>query len=217
MPNYQLGKIYKLYAYIEDGTIISYYGATCNDLRVRLAGHVTDFKRGRGVTSSQIIAAGNYNIMLIEAFPCNSKEELSAREQWYILNNECVNKQVPLRTSKQYYVQNADNIKEQHKIYRVQNADNIKEQSKIYRVQNADNIKEYKKQYYVQNADNIKEQRKQYYVQNADNIKEQSKIYRIKKADTLKEYFKQYHLRKKATILQADTTIDISDAETKNL
>jgi hypothetical protein len=232
MPNYQTGKIYRIYAILSDGTTISYYGATTKNLRVRLAGHVQSAKKGGGTTSKHIIAAGNYNIMLMENFPCNSREELNAREQYYILNNECVNKVVPLRTKKQYYVQNADNIKEQKKQYYVQNADNIKEQKKQYYVQNADNIKDKYKQYYVQNADAIKEQHKQYRVQNADTIKEQHKQYRVQNADNIKEhkkqyyvqnvdrikeYYKQYRLRKKATNLSPDNAVDISDAETKKL
>ena len=40
----------------------------------------------------------NCKIELVENYACNSKEELNAREGFYIQNNECVNKLVAGRT-----------------------------------------------------------------------------------------------------------------------
>jgi hypothetical protein len=183
MPNYQDAKIYKLYSILPDGTNINYYGATTKDLRVRLSDHIYDYKRNRSITSKHIIEAGNYNIMLIESYPCCTKEELSTREQFYILNNDCVNKVIPLRTQAQYRNQHADIIREYNKNYRNQNADKLKN----YRDQHADKYKEYYKNYRDQHADRYKEYQKNYRNQYADKYKEYRKNYRDQNADKYKE------------------------------
>ena len=42
----------------------------------------------------------NCVIILLEAYPCESKEALKAREAYYIINNICVNKNIPNRNHK---------------------------------------------------------------------------------------------------------------------
>ena len=87
MPNYQLGKIYKI---IDNTSDQLYIGSTCEPtLARRLAGHVRDHRRysldpksQSFITSFSIIANNNYDIVLIESYPCNSKDELQARERY---------------------------------------------------------------------------------------------------------------------------------------
>ena len=50
------------------------------------------------MTSFEIVNFEDVKIILIENFPCKTKYELLAREQYYIDNNICVNKQRSLRT-----------------------------------------------------------------------------------------------------------------------
>ena len=50
------------------------------------------------MTSFEIVKFEDVKIILIENFPCKTKYELLAREQYYIDNNICVNKQRSLRT-----------------------------------------------------------------------------------------------------------------------
>ena len=38
---------------------------------------------------------GDSVIILVEIYPCNSVDEARSRESYYILNNECVNKNIP--------------------------------------------------------------------------------------------------------------------------
>ena len=38
-----------------------------------------------------------YNIILLENFPCNNKNELLKREGYYIKNLDCVNKKLPIK------------------------------------------------------------------------------------------------------------------------
>jgi hypothetical protein len=113
MVDYSLGKIYKLI-----GNGLTYYGSTCEPtLARRLSGHVTACKNNkckRRACSYIIIEQGNYNIILIENFPCQTKDELYARERFYIENNNCINKKVPGRGKKEgdklYYLKNKESI-----------------------------------------------------------------------------------------------------------
>lgn len=95
MPDYKNGRIYKLVCNI---TGLKYIGSTCQPLYKRLAGHVSAYKAGnkQGLTSINIISNGNYKIVLIENYPCNSKEELIRRERYHIEALECVNHNKPI-------------------------------------------------------------------------------------------------------------------------
>ena len=93
MPDYQKGKIYKIV-----GGGKTYYGSTCEPtLARRLAKHrnkYNGYKKGKDhyVSSFKVLDEPDCAIYLIENYPCSSKDELHAREGYYIQNNECVNK-----------------------------------------------------------------------------------------------------------------------------
>lgn len=98
-------KIYKL---VCNTTGKVYYGSTClKNLQERLSYHEKDFiaffeKENQGyMTSFEIICEGDYIIELVEKVDCKDKKELHQRERWYIENNECVNKFIPNRTTKE--------------------------------------------------------------------------------------------------------------------
>ena len=86
MPDYSQGKIYKLEC-LETGKI--YIGSTIQALSKRKGGHKAAFKswkKGRPDYSSacKIIQRGTWDIFLIENYPCETKEELHAREGYWI-------------------------------------------------------------------------------------------------------------------------------------
>ena len=95
MERYSRGKIY---AIICRKTGRKYIGSTCEPtLARRLAKHVTNFKswkqnKKRFISSFVIIKNGDYNIVLLELYPCNSKDELRMCEQKHINSCECINK-----------------------------------------------------------------------------------------------------------------------------
>jgi hypothetical protein len=162
MPDYKQGKIYKIVCNVT-GSV--YIGSTIQSLSMRLAGHRKDyksFKEGKStyVTSYQIIEQGNYDIVLIENCPCESKDELHRRERHFIESLKCVNKQLPTRTKKEYRLDNKDAIKENSNRYRQNNKDAIKERTHQYQLDNRDMLIEKSKQYYQANKDDMNEKRK---------------------------------------------------------
>jgi len=122
MPDYSKAKIYRIVSDLND---MVYYGSTVQPLSVRLGEHVSNYKSyvktGKGgCTSRKIIASGkgNYHILHVEDFPCNSKEKLVARERYYIEGNVCVNKVIPGRTHrKKSYTQYNEKNKKYYKQY----------------------------------------------------------------------------------------------------
>ena len=156
MVNYQKGKIYKI---ISTHTDKCYVGSTTKDrLSNRLAHHRSDFKRGDGITSKYILELGDYEIVLLELFPCGSKDELHARERHYIEKLDCVNKQKPIRSKEEKL--------EYYKEYNELRKDEAKEYQKEYQLNNKDAIKEYQKEYRELN----KEKQKEYYIKNKEKI-----------------------------------------------
>jgi ribosome-interacting GTPase 1 len=57
----------------------------------------------------------NCVITLIKNFKCNDINELRERERFYIKLLDCVNKNIPTRTLKEYYIDNQEHIKETSK------------------------------------------------------------------------------------------------------
>jgi hypothetical protein len=116
MPNYANSKIYKMVSFNLPG--MPYYGSTTIELSKRKGKHVSEFKQfGLGVggcTSRIVIAAGDYDIIWVEDFPCERKDQLKARERYYIENNVCVNKNLPGRTLKEWHQANPIYKKEWH-------------------------------------------------------------------------------------------------------
>ena len=144
MPDYQKGKIYKLIGYGK-----TYYGSTTQLLCQRKTGHKRSYKNHRDCKSKEIFELGDdVDIVLVESYPCNNKEELHKRERYYIENFECVNKIIPTRTIKEWREDNKDKIKQYYE-------DN-KDKNKIYR----ENNKEHKKEYDKNIRNNDKERHK---------------------------------------------------------
>jgi hypothetical protein len=160
MTNYRQGKIYRIVCNI---TGITYYGSTCEPtLARRLAKHVGNykyFKEGKKqsyVTSFEILEGGNYTIILVELFPCDSKMKLHQRERFYIEGNDCVNKVIPTRTRAEYNVDNRSRNLEYSVNYRLENPDKTKAQEAKYRKENADKIKIRRAEYRANNPEKTK-------------------------------------------------------------
>jgi hypothetical protein len=183
MPvDYKLGKIYKLESKT-DPDVLPYFGSTAQQhLYKRLGGHVAEYKlyqknKGHYITSFSIIETGDYHITLVELCPCDSVEELRARERHYIQNYPCVNKVVPGRTMKEYYVANAESKREKSKQYYKANTEKILEKFKQYYKANPEKIVEKSKLYYKANSEKILDYQKVYNMANTEKIRARGKQY----------------------------------------
>jgi len=152
MTNYQKTKIYKIESHVGDKV---YIGSTAKEyLSQRFQQHKNAYKQwkkgmGGKVSSYELFeeyGPENCQIILIESFPCNNKDEKNKRECHFIKEFNCVNKVIITRTKQQYYQDNKDIIAEQRKDYYHDNKDNIIEHMKEYYQDNKDKIIEHRKQ-----------------------------------------------------------------------
>ena len=115
MPDYSLGKIYKIICH---KTGLIYIGSTCEPtLARRLVAHRANYKQylkgtKNYVTSFKVLENEVHEIVLMKKCSCDSKDELHKMERFCIENNECVNKYIPGRTDKEYRESNKDKSKE---------------------------------------------------------------------------------------------------------
>ncbi len=197
MPDYTKGKIYKL---ICNETSKIYIGSTCQSLCKRYGDHVAQYKYWKNtnknyVSSFKLIIDGNCDIVLIENYSCNNKEELHARERYWIEQYDCVNKIIPTRTQHEYRNDNIDKIKEYdndryHNERKLNN--DYQEKIKDYRDKNKEKTQEYNKQYYINNKEKIKKATLNYANNNKDKIKESNKKYRENNKEKIAEINKEY-------------------------
>jgi hypothetical protein len=186
--DYTKGKIYKII-----GNGLTYYGSTIQDCKQRFYYH----KSIPSSTILPIMSDINAEIILIEEYSCNNKEELLWRERYWIENNECVNKNLPIIT-------NADK-KKQQKIYDDKRKEQRKVKDKKKYEKNKESIKKAKKKYYEENKGKNKEVNKEvkkkaskkYYEANKENIIKKKKIYDDSRKEQKKEADRLRYLRKK--------------------
>ena len=105
MPNYHDGKIYAIRCLTTGKQYIG--STTAKTLAKRLAEHKCAHTRhiknlANKTASFEIIEQGNYRMELIELCPCNSKDELHAREGHFIRTIDCANKVVAGRSQQEY-------------------------------------------------------------------------------------------------------------------
>ena len=151
MINYNNGKIYKIEPIVEHEPHEIYFGSTTKEfLSQRMANHRDCYKRWknekyRKIRSFELFekyGIDNCQITLMENYSCNSKDELTSKERYYISNYGCINKRIEGRTSKEYYADNTDKLQK-------------------YRDDNKEAMKEYFKNRYEQKKEEILQQQKE--------------------------------------------------------
>jgi hypothetical protein len=148
MTDYKNGKIYRL---VCNTTGKQYIGSTTQSLSQRLGGHKAVYKHfidGKTiyqVSSFSILCENNFEMILIEEFPCENKNQLERRERYYIEITKCVNKIKPAQTKEeqkkhvQKYIQEHKEHKE--KYYQKYHQEH-KEQKQMYHYENQEKRKE---------------------------------------------------------------------------
>ena len=176
MCDYSRGKLYKIYNTITEDI---YIGATTLTLSDRMQRHISAHnnikKEGRKLYKHfKEYGIEHFFIELLEAYNCNSKKELEAKEGEYIRAlTPSLNMRIEGRTAKQRNEDNRDVVKAYHKQYYEDN----KNAYKTYYQNNLYKIAEQKKQYYQSNKDKSRERGKRYYNNNIGKIAEQKKQY----------------------------------------
>ena len=97
----------------------------------------------------------DYDIILIEDLPCNSKDQLFARERYYTNEIECVNirknqgrclelgkTEYDKLRKKEYLDKNIETMKIKHKEYYDKNIETMKIKNKEYRDENKEKLNE---------------------------------------------------------------------------
>lgn len=108
-----------------------YIGSTTQLLCRRFSDHKNNYKRylagkyNKVVTSYKIVKYDDCYIELLEAFPCETKNQLHKREGELIRSHKCVNKCIAGRTRAEYDIDNKDRIVEYKSDYYIKNIEKI--------------------------------------------------------------------------------------------
>jgi hypothetical protein len=158
---YENGKVYKLTC--DD---LTYFGSTTQKyLSSRLAQHTQRYKSNNNsyYTAFELFKTGQPIIItLVENVNCSTKDELLARERWYIENNECVNKCIPGRSVSEWIENNKDDYLKKKREYYQNNKQHCSEKVKEWRTNNKDKVTERRKVQYETNKEKEKAQMKAY-------------------------------------------------------
>tara|TARA_R110001632_G_scaffold232377_1_gene373020 strand:+ start:418 stop:933 length:516 start_codon:yes stop_codon:yes gene_type:complete len=155
MTDYSKSKIYKI---VCNTTGLVYYGSTVQTLKRRLNGHKTDIKRGKTCSSKLVLENNNFEIILVENFPCETRKELLRREGEHQVTSDCVNNNIAGRSREE--------IKRKKKEHYHRNKEKYNQQSKEHYHRNKEKCNQQSKEYYEKN----KEKQREYYQRNKDEI-----------------------------------------------
>jgi hypothetical protein len=178
------GKIYKI---VDNTNNNIYIGSTTQTILKRLQNHKRNYEnylndKYHYVTSFEIIKNNDYKIELLE--DCNvlkTKKEVGKREKHYILTLDCVNKQIPTRTKKEYYEDNKEAIEAKKKVYYEANKEKIAEYKAKWAQENKDKIREKNRKWDLENKDKSDASKRKYYEANREVINERARQKRLAK------------------------------------
>ena len=166
MPDYSLSKIYKL---VSNKTEDIYIGSCLMRLSTRLSCHKNLSNKCASkklFTNDAIIT-----IVLLENYPCNTKNELKARELHYITTNNCININkpfvcdIPFSDIKAWHKEYRQANTEHRKEYYTINAEHKIEKQKIYNDMHKEQIEEYQKEYRISHRDQTNIQQRARYAE----------------------------------------------------
>ena len=207
MVNYNNGKIYRIVPNCEHEQHEQYIGSTTNEyLSQRMTQHRSQYKRWKDGKTTLITSfllyekygVDNCSIILIENVNVSTKEELQRRERKHIENIPCVNKNIPLRTKKEWTEDNYEHERARRLKYDEEHTDHIREKRKEYYFQHQSKYMEYAREYVKENKDEIRERRIQAYLKNREEYLSEQNLKRINQPTVLCECGGEYKLYNKA-------------------
>ena len=174
MPNYRLGKIYKIWSPRTDKIYIG--STTQKHLSTRWAIHNYAYRQNLAFNCSvaPIFEAGGARIKLIEHYPCESSMELRMREN--------------------HYIQTLPNVINKNRAY-ISKEDRKEEQKnqQFLKYTTDPAYREYKRQYYIKNRERIR----QYYRDNKEKMRKQNNEWLENQKQKMKDYMKDKMKSKK--------------------
>jgi hypothetical protein len=159
----------------------------------------------------------NWSMVLIDTMKCDGNLEADKIEREYIEKFKAMlNKNIPTRTSKEYYEAHKEKSKEYYEAHKEkskeyyeankeQNKERTTKNCKAYHEANKENINQRHKQYREAN----KEKSKEYYEANKERINEQRKQYREANKEQISQHSKEYRANK----LNNDQSSNTSDTD----
>ena len=169
MVNYNDGKIYKIEPICEHDEGDIYIGSTTKDyLSKRMVAHrdvYNKYKKGKYnfVTIFKLFdkyGIENCKIYLLESVNANSRDELLAREGYYIRTLKCVNKVIPDRTKKEY-----------NEKYRQDHIEEEREKSRVYYQDHIEELREIRRLHYQNHIEELREKIREYDDKNSERYK----------------------------------------------
>lgn len=202
MNRYQQGKIYRVWNDVDDAI---YVGSTCQPtLADRMRGHRSDSKRSRDQNMKlyqhfHAIGIEHFKIELLEAYPCDSKDALLAREgHWVRELQPALNVRIPGRTQAQYRSDNQEQYRAYCAQYQQDHRDELRASQAQYRQDHQEQYRAYCAQYYLNHRDELRASKAQYRQDHRDEINARQRQKRLCECGL--EYTqqnKQRHLRTK--------------------
>jgi len=127
-----------------------YYGSTIQPLKARIRGHR---RKNNQTYSKQIIERGDYDAYVLGTY--ETKEEALLKEDWYIRNKVCLNKQSALQSKEQK--------QEYNKKWNEKNKEKQNKNAKEYYKKTKEHKREYNKEYNEKNREEINRKRREKY------------------------------------------------------
>ena len=122
----------------------------------------------------------NWTMIIVRKYPhLTDKHQLRQKESKYIIKLKAsLNKRIPLRTPKEYYNDNKEDILKKRKQYVENHREEVRQGLKKYYSDNKAVFSQKNEVYKRNNKDEIKEQRKAYYEQNKLKVLDERRKYR---------------------------------------
>ena len=192
-----------------------YIGSTINNPRFRLNNHKKDsIKFPDRFVYDHILRIGwpNVQLQIVEAYPCDTKQELHSKEDEYIKESihdkYCLNHIRALVSHEErkenmnnYYLENKEKILQQHKTYLEANKEKVDAYQAGYRQLNSEKRCEYSKQYAAEHPEEVKAKQKAYYEENKIEFIEKQKAYAAEHKDEIQQRKKEWAENNKEKVI----------------